>query len=380
MYRLLLTVTVGLLGGLLFRRLKIPGGMLVGAIVGVAVLNITTQAATMPLYAKDIAQITVGAYIGCGINREDVAHLPRIAGPLAVMLGAFLLLNMAVGFIIHAISPMDLLTSLLCAMPGGLTDTPLIAMDLGADVPKVAVMQLIRMIFGLAVLPSFVVLFDGMASRRSPRKKQTEPADCARPPAPEACQVTAETCAPVCACETTCQDPPPRPNTPNTTVSVLLTLTIAAAGGIVGKRLNIPAGVLLFAILSVALTNVFFHKTCLPMWCRRLAQVLSGSVIGSQIAFDDLLEMRRLALPAVVMVAGYIINSIGTGYLLSRIFSMSRREGMLYTSPAGATEMALIAADLGVDSPDMMLTQIVRLLAVMALHPHIFLWVVRLMS
>ena len=49
---------------------------------------------------------------------------------------------------------------LFCAAPGGMSDTPLIAMDMGADSSVVAVMQFVRMLFGMACLPTVIMLSD----------------------------------------------------------------------------------------------------------------------------------------------------------------------------------------------------------------------------
>ena len=53
-------------------------------------------------------------------------------------MSTFLALNLAVGFFIWRVTDLDLLTSLFCAAPGGMTDTPLIALDMGADASMVA--------------------------------------------------------------------------------------------------------------------------------------------------------------------------------------------------------------------------------------------------
>ena len=75
---MLLTLLVGAVCGLLFYRLKVPGGMIVGAIIGTAALNIGFGTAYMPGMAKTIAQITAGAFIGCTVSKEVVQRLPRL--------------------------------------------------------------------------------------------------------------------------------------------------------------------------------------------------------------------------------------------------------------------------------------------------------------
>ena len=69
---------------------------------------------------------------------------------------------------------------------------------------------------------------------------------------------------------------------------------------------------------------------------------------------------------------GYIVCCIGMGCVISKVFQIELREAMLCLSPEGATEMALIAADLGVHSANLVALQMCRLLSVMAFFPQIF--------
>ena len=80
--------------------------------------------------------------------------------PTVITLGMFLILNLGVGSIVHAISPLDWVTSLLCVVPGGIADIPIIASAMGADTPKVALAQLSRYILGVAVFPPMILGFD----------------------------------------------------------------------------------------------------------------------------------------------------------------------------------------------------------------------------
>ena len=50
---------------------------------------------------------------------------------------------------------------------------------------------------------------------------------------------------------------------------------------------------------------------------------------------------------------------------------------MLALSPAGATEMTLIAADLGIEDVDLVVLQICRLVGVLMLFPQLFALLLR---
>lgn len=256
---------------------------------------------------------------------------------------------MVMGFIIWVVSPMDLLTSMLCALPGGISDTPLIAMDMGADAAKVALMQFVRMVFGIGVLPSLIVWFDTLMEKDPEKRKTTEKAAVQKRKAAE-----------------------------GSALRLIMTLAISAVGGIAGKLAGIPAGTLVVSLLVVLIFKLTINKAYLPTWCRRVAQVLSGCVIGCRMKYEDVLELRYLFVPALLLLAGYVLNCIVVGIILSRKFGFSRREGMLSVSPAGATEMALIAADLGVDSPDLVVLQIGRLVGVLTVFTQVISLIVNL--
>ena len=350
-----LTLAVGGCFGWLMLKKKVPAAVLVGAICGSTLLNIFTGTALMPSNAKLAAQITTGAFLGCGITRRDVRNFPQVAKPFAVVMASFLLLNFITGFLIWKFSPLDFITSMLCSMPGGVSDTPLIAMDMGADVPKVTVLQFIRMVFGVGALPGIILLVDRMETKRHPQQEV---------------QVSGEPVAPVASSE----------GHTGTRVSLLLTLIVAALGGFFGKWIGVAAGALTFSmIFSLIFKLGLYPKAHCPLWLRRIAQLLSGCCIGSSIAREDIFELRFLVLPALLLLCGYVINCIVIGRLLHRAFGLSLREGMLSVSPAGATEMAFVAADMGVNSPNLIVLQLCRLVGVMAIFPQVFQLVMRLL-
>ena len=344
---LLLTFLIGLAGGTLLFRLKVPGGMMVGAIVAVAALSIAAGRATMPSEAKLAAQSLAGAFIACGVDNKDIRELPKLWKPLLSVIVSLLVVNLLLGFLITLCSPLDLTTALMSTMPGGMSDAPIIAADMGADASKVAILQFVRMSTGIGLFPMLILWVtkheqesgsDDAAGKQSAGGKQKG--------------------MPV----------------------FLLTLAVAFAFGLFGKRLGIPAGTLLFSMLGVMVLKLLWGKAYLPMWAKRLAQVLSGSYIGCGITRNDVLELRYLLLPALLILVVYFLNSLATGYLLHRAFGYSRKTGMLMATPAGASDMALISADLGVTDRAVVELQITRMVIVIAVFPQVIALVSNLFS
>ncbi len=153
---LIYTALAASVGGYILFRLKVPGGIMVGAIVGVAALNILFDCAYMPAAAKTLAQIVAGAYIGVGIDRADLQKLRSLIKPLSFVVISLLILNLIMGLLIYVASPLDLVTALFSAVPGGMSDIPIIAADMGADASKVAALQFVRMCGGIAVFPTLI--------------------------------------------------------------------------------------------------------------------------------------------------------------------------------------------------------------------------------
>ena len=338
---IVLSLAAALIGGIVFRKLKVPAGLLVGAIFAVALLNITTGQAYIWPQVRVVSQILTGAYIGDMMTKSRIMLLPKVIGPFAVVIGSFMVLNLLVGSFIYKVTDLDLLTALFCAMPGGLTDTILVAMDMGVNVPVVTVMQFVRMIFGIGCLPTIIKFSGRFLGNDGAGEKATVSA---------AAKSTQRLHV-------------------SDLIRFLPTLLIAAVAGLAGKQVGIPAGVLVFSMAVVAGLNIAGKTPPLPIQLRQLAQVLCGCCIGASIQAEHLAQLPQLILPAVTLCVGYMVCCVGMGYLVSRKFKINPCESMLYLSPAGATEMALIAADLGIESTNLVLLQICRLVCVMSIFP-----------
>ncbi|KUO70760.1 MAG: membrane-spanning protein [Desulfosporosinus sp. BRH_c37] len=338
---LLLTLLIGALFGLIINKLKVPGGLLVGAIVGVAALNIIFGATYMPKQTKLFVQIIAGAFIGCTMEKSDVKRLPKIIKPTIIMISGLLVLNLVAGVLIHLLSPLDLVTSFMSVVPGGISDTPIIAAVMGADAPKVAVMQIVRQVLGIGAFPMMIRAYDN-------RKKNSE------------------------------KDGDREANTEKRQKSktkswqaLLCTLIIASIFGLIGNMTSISAGTFVFSIISVLILKLRFDFAYMPRWLKKCAQILSGCYLGSTIVMSDVLALKYLLIPLFIIVFGYMANCFITGIILNKTCGFTRKEAMLITTPAGASDMALISSDMGVENTDVIILQILRAVIVMTFFPQI---------
>ena len=321
MAQVLLTLAVGLGCGYLFFRLKFPGGLIVGAIIGVAALNIGFEAASFPSAARSLAQITAGSFIGCSVSKADLKNLPRILRPLLILVAGYIAMNLVMGMVVYHISSMDLVTSFMCCVPGGMTDIPIIAADMDANVPYVAVLQFIRMAVGVGFFPLLI-------------SKVADPAACAPEPAPapEAAAPVPETAAPASAAKGDRDKGPP---------VILVTVAVGTAFGLLGKKLGIPAGIILFSTVSVLIFKLVFGRAYIPRWLKRAAQVMTGCYIGTCFGRQELMELRLLILPAALLLLGYVLNCFFMGWLLPKVTHLNRAEAMLIATPAKNRKVSL---------------------------------------
>jgi membrane AbrB-like protein len=345
----------GALGGI-FVLLKIPNGLRIGAMVGAALLNVFFNAAYMPAPTKFAVQAIAGALIGCTMEQSDIKCLPQVVKPALITLGTFLVLNIAAGFLIRLVSPIDLLTALLCAVPGGITDIPIIAEDMGADTPKVALAQLARYILGVGVFPPMIFAYDNMRLKMEARQKARNPA--ARAVREGAAPADANAIRRVKSAVKS-----PR--------AFACTLAAALGAGFAGALSGIPAGTFLFSTIAVLVLRLRFDSAYLPSWVKKIALLVSGCYIGGGISMNDVRGFRLLALPVLIIIAGYVANCFVTGKLLRRFCGLSRKEGMLTTTPAGASDIALSSADIGVENTGIIIIQIFRALIAMAVFPQL---------
>lgn len=348
----LFVCTAGICGGIIFRRLNIPAGALLGSLSVVTLSNICFDAVYLPLWFKTFAQICAGAVIAQRIDMPTVRQLPRLLAPFSVLMSVYVVLNLVAGGLIFWLSDgINLATALLMAVPGGASDVVLITEDMGGDTPSVLAMQLLRLVIGVGFLP----LIPAFLSNKRLSKQQ----------------VTSERST----LDSKNEGNPQESSTSQHLLNTAITALCAAFCGILGQCSGIPAGALVFSLVGVGLLKLFSKRSYMPPRLRVASMLLNGCYIGSTIFMSDILAMYTLILPATILVVGYTLNCIGMAWLLSKYFGFELRVALLISTPAGATDMALIAEDMGIRSAELCVIQVFRVITAIALFPQI-IWLV----
>ena len=151
----LLTLAVGILGGYIFIKMRVPSGAMIGAMVGVTAFNLISECAFFPDDMRIILQLFSGIFIGSSITWQDILDIKKVIMPFIILVVAMIFFNVTLGFVMWWGSNLDLATALLSITPGGASDMALIAEDFGANPGYVAILQSVRLIVIIVGITSF---------------------------------------------------------------------------------------------------------------------------------------------------------------------------------------------------------------------------------
>lgn len=157
-----LTMLVAAAGGLLFWRIGVRAGAMIGAMLATAAYNILRGGAFYPSSARRYTQIFTGAYVGLSLDRASFLALRELIGPALLLIAAVIVFTWASALLIHKTTKLELTTCMMACTPGGLTEMSLLADDLGGDTPKIALMQTVRMMSVVALFPTILSFVLGL--------------------------------------------------------------------------------------------------------------------------------------------------------------------------------------------------------------------------
>lgn len=345
-----ITILVACAGAFLGKKLKFPAAFMTGSMVLVIIFNFLTDLAYCPNTAKPFVQLIAGAFIAFGITKTALLEMKQIVRPLITYILCLLIWALPAGYLMHLLGGIDLLTAMLCAVPGGLTDISLLSIDMGANTPQVTTMQTLRMTMAVGLFPIltklYVQRFGSAADKETLTQTPKEPSD-------------------------------PSLKKP---WNVLKTFVIACIGGGIGYILGFPAATLTGAMISTGIYNVKTQKAYMPIEFRRVTQIVAGAMIGAMVTRTDLMNLHKLLIPLIILVLEYATLDFLAAPFLARVFHIDLLTMILACTPAGAADMALIAGDMGGNTSDVAVFHVLRLCSVLTVFPMLIQFLVPLLS
>ncbi|MDX9915389.1 MAG: AbrB family transcriptional regulator [Sphaerochaeta sp.] len=325
------------IGAWVLLRIKAPAAALVGSMFGVVIFFVFTGLEiAYPPSLRLVAQVLSGLIIGMRFSRRDIQTLKTMGGPTLLLLALIVVINLSFSVFMFEATEFNYMTSLFTTGLGGVSDLALIATDFGADMERVALLQLFRLVTVVIIFPP---LIKGMLKSKIAGLK----AKGGHVPTQEK----------------------PR----HTLVKYATTLAAAFVGGLAFNALKIPAGGILGSIVTTALWNILTTQGGAPASMKSVAQTMAGAYIGSNLTVATLLQIKVLFVPYLVLVVEIFVTAYLGAWLFTRIFKFDWPTALFCAAPGGIQVMGLIGEDLGLDPPKIVLLHTVRILGTLTIVP-----------
>jgi membrane AbrB-like protein len=236
------TIAVGAAGAALFYVAELPGGLISGAMIAVAVFGVSGRPVGLPQPMAHVILMTLGLSLGSMVSPEMVKNLSAYPVTIALLAVATFCSTFGSSLYLQRFHDWDRTSALLAGSPGALSQIIMLATERNADVPGIAVVQIFRVIILTALVPLLLAATGLMG--HGPLPSRGEPA----------------------------------------TVLVLVELAVAAvAVSLFMRWIRFPASWMFGAMLASSLLHgTGLVQGALPQWAYIAALTGIGSLIGSR--------------------------------------------------------------------------------------------------
>lgn len=155
-------------------------------------------------------------------------------------------------------------------------------------------------------------------------------------------------------------------------VNIILTIFFGTIGGLTAKKLRLPAAALTGSLITVIFFSLILQRGSMPADMKVWIQIFSGMLIGSRIKKSDITDIYNLILPIIVLFLGMMAMNIVFGTLMHYLGGLDLITALLSSAPGGMQDMALIADDMGGNSIIVSLTQLTRVVFILAFFPSFY--------
>jgi membrane AbrB-like protein len=152
--------------------------------------------------------------------------------------------------------------------------------------------------------------------------------------------------------------------------ALLFPVACAAAGGVAGRLLRIPVAALLGPMLAAAVAGLAFglHIT-VPALLQNVAFLVIGLQVGLNFTRASLATIGRALPLALAVIVALILACAGLGALLAAATGTSALDGYLATTPGGLYAVLATASDSGADTTFVLSVQVLRLFVMLLSAP-----------
>ncbi len=318
---------LGLGGAAIAALLGLPAGPLIGATLVVAAAAAAGLRVAVVPRLRDLAFALIGVSLGAGVDAEILGQLPAWSVSLAILAVALVATVLTGRFVLSRLFGYDGETAVLASSPGTMSNAIAIAIEGRGDVTAVTVLQLMRLLILVLLVPPLAIALD----------------------TPEAAIAPAG-------------DMPP--------AHLALLVALALGLGRFGASWGIPAACLLAGMLVSAGAHVTGLATgVVPGWAIFTGFAITGTVLGTRLSSVTFRQLRRLAAAGTSVVAAALGLSLGFAGLTHLLTGLPFGQIWVAYAPGGVEAMAAIGLALGYDPAFVAAHHFARILILIGLMP-----------
>jgi membrane AbrB-like protein len=337
-------LAVGTAGALAGWAVGIPAGIMVGALLTSGLYRLASGerlTGGQPLaesqlgrwrgrYAR-LGRLLLGIVIGAAFGPDMIAPLKAALLPMAGLVAAIIGVGLFLGWLLSRLTGLDLATSIISAVPGGLPAMTAMAEDVDADATVVTAIHFSRLATILVAIPALFRLLPDSLTGSTTATALGEPVGLG---------------------------------------ATVVALTLGLLAGMLALRYRVPTGDLVGPILVVGGINLLGGGIGpLATGFRQAAMLFIGISVGVQMSRQSLRRLRQVAFPAAVMIVALIGAGLLMGWGLAQLTTLDLVSALLSGVPGGASTMPLIAHDVGGDMRLVAALHLMRQLVMLVLVP-----------
>lgn len=305
-----------------------------GLVVGLAYALLARDELRLPGWTGTAAQGVIGVVMGTLVQPDTLRPLAGYWLPVTLITLATLLLTVLAGLLLARFTTLGRTTAIFGMIAGGASGIVAISDELGADGRYVAVLQYLRLLLIVVLMPVAVVVIFGTDGRQGDLGAGSGPAG-------------------------------PWP------VAVLGVIVLALVGTWVARVLRVPAPSLLGPmVLAAALTAAGIEVVpSVPVLLTSAAFAVVGAEVGLRFTPETLRTLRRILPAGLFLIVSLIVLCGGLGVLLSVMTGLTPLDGYLATTPGGIFVVLAVAAGADANSTVVVAVQVLRMLVMLLAGP-----------
>src|SRR5260370_20592279 len=160
-------LAIGAAGGLLFLWAGLPGGLISGSMIAVGAAALAGRPLSVPAHVTQTLLVLLGISLGSVVSRQLIQHVSAYPVTIGLLALATFCSTFGSRRYLQRVHGLGRTSAFLPGSPGALSQITILAVERGADLPAIAVVQTMRVIILTAALPTVLAL-TGVAPAAAP--------------------------------------------------------------------------------------------------------------------------------------------------------------------------------------------------------------------